>query len=252
MGNRNRNKMKLSKDLRREPTMTHSLQNDYTKALTNLFRVYKKQALLALDQSRKLQAEPANLDIIRLSELLREAGYTFITAPGIAITADFVRKSYSSGTMYAGMALKRIGVEAVIGEGPADWRVIDTLKVRNLSALRGINDEMNKQIISELTDGINKGESIPKLAKRIAERVDDIGIRRATVMARTETLYAFNNAAELRYSQAGIETVEWLTAHDDRLCPQCQPLDGVQFRVDSRHERPPLHPSCRCTVIPVL
>lgn len=244
--------MNLSKTTRANPTQTKSLQKSYVSALVALFRTYKKQSLLALDQTRKLALEPANIDIIRLSELLREAGYAFIVNPGVSITVDFVRKSYSSGTMYAGMTLKRVGVEAVIGEGPADWRVIDNLRVRNLSALRGITDEMNKQIISQLTDGINKGESIPKLAKRITESINSIGIKRATVMARTETLYAFNTAAELRYFQAGIEVLEWLTAHDDRLCPRCQPLDGVRFRVDSRHERPPLHPSCRCTVIPVL
>lgn len=248
--------MKLSKDTRREPTMTKSLQRSYASALVALFKKYRVKALEALEQSkgrgRFMQLDPTDIDIIRLSEWLRELGFVHITTAGKDITADFVRKSHSSGTMYAGMTLKRIGIEAVIGEGPADWRVIDSLKVRNLSALRGITDEMNKKIISELTDGINKGESIPKLAKRISESVNSIGIKRATVMARTETLYAFNNAAELRYSQAGIEVLEWLTAHDDRLCPRCQPLDGVQFRVDSRHERPPLHPNCRCTVIPVL
>ncbi len=242
----------LSPETRANPTQTKSLQNSYISALTGLFKTYKKQALLALAQSRKLQIEPANIDIIRLSELLREAGYVFIVNHGASITADYVRKSYSSGTMYAGMTLKRIGVEAVIGEGPADWRVIDTLKVRNLAALRGINDEMNKTIISELTDGINRGESIPKLAKRITDSVNSIGIRRATVMARTETLYAFNTATEIRYGQAGIEKMEWLTAHDERLCPQCAPLDGEVFSIDSRHERPPLHPACRCTLIPVF
>ncbi len=242
----------LSLETRANPTMTKTLQNSYISALTILFRNFKKQALLVLNQCRKLQAEPANIDIIRLSELLREAGYIYIVNPGAGITADHVRKSYSTGITYAGITLKRIGVEAVIGEGLADWRVIDTLKVRNLSALRGINDEMNKTIINELTDGINRGESIPKLAKRITDSVNGIGIKRATVMARTETLYAFNTAAETRYGQSGIEKMEWLTAHDERLCPQCQPLDGVQFRVDSRHERPPLHPQCRCTLLPVI
>lgn len=247
--------MKLSKDTRREPTQTKTLQNDYVKALTVLFKNYKVKALEAFEQhkgARLMQIEPTDIDIIRLSELLRELGLVYIIAPGKEITADFVRKGYTAGTMYAVVALQRVGVEAVIGEGPADWRVIDSLKVRNLSALRGITDEMNKQIISELTEGINRGESIPKLAERIAEKVKEIGIVRATVMARTETITAFTQGTIIRYQQAGIEKAEWLTAKDMRLCAQCLALDGKIFRLDSNHEIPPRHPMCRCALLPFL
>lgn len=191
------------------------------------------------------------IDLIFLDETLRELGIQLITA-GVGITADYARKSYKSGTTYGTFTLKRIGVEAVIGDGPADWRVVDALKVRNLSALRGITDEMNKQIIRELTDGVQLGESIPKLAARLTDRVDKIGKTRATMMARTETINAFTQGAELRYAQAGIKTLEWLTAHDSRTCNDCLELDGKQFSIKSAHVRPPLHPNCRCSLLPVI
>ena len=183
------------------------------------------------------------IDIIAVDVALRQLGVQLITS-GADITADYARKSYKSGTTYGTLTLKRIGVEAVIGDGPADWRVIDALKVRNLSALRGITDEMNKQIIKELTGGVQLGESIPKLAKRLTGRVDKIGKTRATMMARTETINAFTQGAELRYAQAGIKTLEWLTAHDDRTCQDCLELDGKRFSIKSAHVRPPLHPNC--------
>lgn len=241
--------MKLSKSTRREPTQTKTLQNEYVKALQRLFITYKKGVLSYFEQNAsQLSVE---LDIIGFDEAIRQYGVQLVT-DGAPITEEFARKSFTSGTMYGTTALKRIGVDAVIGESQADWRAIDALKVRNLSALRGITDETNKQIIKELTDGMQLGESIPKLRDRIAGRVDHIGKTRATVMARTEAINAFTQGAELRYAQAGIEKLEWLTAGDDRVCPICGPLDGKVFTVASRHERPPIHPNCRCAIIPVL
>ncbi len=219
-----------------------------------MFKKFKPLAIEALERSkgRYLQVEPTEINIIWLSDYLRELGFVTIVSPGKAITADFVRKAYHSGTIYAGMTLKRAGIEMTVGEGPADWRSIDALKVRNLGALKGINDEMNKKIISELTEGMTKGETIPVLAKRISESVNGIGIQRATVMARTETINAVTQGTIVRFQQAGVETVEWITAQDERVCPQCGPLNGEVFRLDGHHEVPALHPMCRCSLLPVI
>lgn len=282
--------MKLSKTIRRNPTQTTTLQNEYARALRRLFITYRKGAIEAFDElsetkihtlekSKNVTAivsllksitkysnplnpplyrplaetlAAADVDIITLDNVLGQLGVQLVTS-GAEITGQQTWSNYTAGTNFGSMALKRIGVEAVIGIGPADWRVIDALKVRNLSALRGISDEMNKQIIRELTDGINLGESIPKLRDRLAGRIDNIGKHRATVMARTETLNAFNQGAEVRYAQAGIEKLEWLAALDDgRRCDECAAMDGKVFSIKSGHVRPPLHPQCRCTVIPVI
>jgi len=246
---------KLSRTTRRDPTHTKTLRESYRRDLIRLFASYRRDALKALEQSAEAGSRmlaAADVDLIGLDETLRGLGATLI-ARGAPITADHVLQNYTAGTGFGTKQLNRIGVEAVIGSGPADWRVIDSLKVRNLTALRGVTDEMNKQIIRELSDGINLGESMPKLAKRISGRVDSIGKVRATAMARTETLTAFNQGAELRYAQAGIETLEWLSAHDPpRVCEECLALDSTTFRIKSSHPRPPIHVNCRCTVIPVL
>lgn len=247
--------IKLSKTTRKDPTHTKTLRGSYQRDILKLFRSYRRDALLALKQSddptsRMLAA--ANIDMIGLDETLRELGAELI-GKGAPITSAHVVANYTAGTGFGTKHLKRIGVEAVIGEGPADWRAIDALKVRNLTALRGVTDEMNKHIIRELSDGVQLGESMPKLAARLTDRVDHIGKARAATMARTETITAFNQGAELRYAQAGVTTLEWLSAHDPpRVCEECLALDGTTFRVKSNHPRPPLHPNCRCTVIPVM
>ena len=37
----------------------------------------------------------------------------------------------------------------------------------------------------------------------------------------------------------------WVTANDERTCPECAPLDGAAWPIDDG-PRPPLHTHCRC------
>ena len=53
------------------------------------------------------------------------------------------------------------------------------------------------------------------------------------------------------YREVGVSKVKWLTAQDERTCPECAPLDGRVFKIDEA-PGPPKHPACRCTVVSVL
>ena len=37
----------------------------------------------------------------------------------------------------------------------------------------------------------------------------------------------------------------WVTANDERTCPECAPLDGATWPLDEGPQ-PPLHANCRC------
>lgn len=132
-----------------------------------------------------------------------------------------------------------------------DWRVLDSLQLRNLSALKGICDEMSKEIIRELTDGINAGEGMPKLSARIQKAVG-MGKTRADLMARTETINAAVDGCRVRYEQAGITEFEFLAASDHRTCEQCASHNGKIYKLTDNANLPPLHPGCRCAIAPVV
>lgn len=83
---------------------------------------------------------------------------------------------------------------------------------------------------------------------------------RSRRIARTEVQTAVNAGRHAAYDRAlsvgalGPGAVkEWITAHDDRLCPTCAPMDGEKapltdsFSHGAAH--PPRHPSCRCTFV---
>jgi len=102
---------------------------------------------------------------------------------------------------------------------------------------------------------------------------------RREMIARTETIRASNKGAEALYQQWGVEYKEWLTAFDERTCPWCAQMNGKrlvtggtwfqkgeQWNVEVEEggetrikgmvldyedvKGPPLHPNCRCTLIP--
>lgn len=143
---------------------------------------------------------------------------------------------------------------------PRVWQFIEKRKIK----LRQVNDTTEDAIRKALSAGIQEGEGIPQLRKRIQGVFADASKNRATMIARSETIRASNFAAEQAYIQSGVvEGKEWLTALDERTCPWCEEMNGKtmalgqnffalgeQMTVDGRTihfdydevKYPPLHP----------
>ena len=76
---------------------------------------------------------------------------------------------------------------------------------------------------------------------------------RVQVLARTGVQSAANTGAltALQANAAIVVGYQWLTAHDERVCPICAPKDGKRYPLNAL-ERPPIHPQCRCSIVPIL
>jgi SPP1 gp7 family putative phage head morphogenesis protein len=74
---------------------------------------------------------------------------------------------------------------------------------------------------------------------------------RVQVLARTGVQRAVNTGALIALNENGqlIDALEWLTTRDERVCPVCAPRDGKRYPLNTI-ERPPIHPQCRCTLVP--
>lgn len=108
------------------------------------------------------------------------------------------------------------------------------------------------------------GYSVPKNAKAGSRHdlIDRYLEHRAQANATVYARSAFNAGRDM----LATELIEsgllprnakkvWVTAHDERACPVCRPMDGVavpmhaRFSVAGSHlVTPPVHPNCRCTV----
>jgi SPP1 gp7 family putative phage head morphogenesis protein len=186
----------------------------------------------------------------------------------------YVRSAYTRGVEQADKLLARAGGESGAFEA---WRVFDQpsmidpqrflrkpmhadalgiLYTRNFNDLKGITEAMGNQIAEVLTRGMAQGMGMRQLARLLNERVDKIGIRRATTMARTEIIRAHAEATINRYEEYGLQNVvgmaEWQTAGDHRVCPLCRAIEGRTYTIAEARGMLPLHPNCRCTWLPVL
>ena len=115
------------------------------------------------------------------------------------------------------------------------------------SVAQGRFDDMAKI----LADGIEAGDNARTIAKALKATLQ--APEWAGVIAVTETARAVSRAALERYSKAGIDSVIWQIAPDQRVCEACDanaaqgpvPIGG-RFASGDRH--PPGHPRCRCAL----
>lgn len=99
-----------------------------------------------------------------------------------------------------------------------------------------IPDEVYNLVFAEITDGVNRGESVPAIAARVDAVLETTGSERwrnrARVIAVTETtraLGAGTTAAGLEQSRVTGRLLQkrWRTEHDDRVRPAHRAVDGV-------------------------
>lgn len=188
-----------------------------------------------------------------------------------AYWTEFVRRGYEKG---AGRAFSDVRKPALASgkeqlaffEGtraeflrqsfaqPETVEKVKLLASRVFTDLKGVTDAMSAQMSRVLAEGLTQGKNPRAIAKDLVDRVDKIGITRARLIARTEIIRAHAEGQLDALERLGVEEVgvmvEWSTAGDDRVCPLCQPLEGVVFKLKEARGLIPRHAQCRCAHIP--
>jgi len=120
------------------------------------------------------------------------------------------------------------------------------------------------------------GMTPDQVAAELKRRLTKGNKHRAEMLARTLSLWAYNEGAMALYRDEGVGAVEWMATEDDLTCPYCMAIDGAQMptgelfglagdEIDGLEElgggtmtlgfdtqHPPLHPHCRCILAPVV
>jgi SPP1 gp7 family putative phage head morphogenesis protein len=267
---------------RRDPTKTALLRKQFENELVRRFRALKAkivEQIVDLDgfglapPPAGLQSHRKAFDFPRSAEKraafmrwLRQAerqgileiseGVPITKAASTAWTNVYVESAYQKGIADAGAKLRQSG--AKVGNSwvsgafnrPIHADRIGQLYTRAFSDLDNITDAMDVQISRVLAQGLLEGRGPREIARALADRVEAIGITRARVMARTEVIAAHADATLNAYDEAGVAGVdveaEWSTTGDDRVCPECQALEGRVFSIDEARNMLPAHPNCRC------
>lgn len=106
------------------------------------------------------------------------------------------------------------------------------------------------RIGTALARGLELGWTPDKIAKALNKVISDP--QHALVIAQTEMSRAVSVATRDRYTEAGVEQVEWLVAEGCELCQEnadASPIPlGQEF--PSGDTEPPAHPNCMCALAP--
>lgn len=103
-----------------------------------------------------------------------------------------------------------------------------------------------------LLQGIAQGQNPKKIATEMAIKYG-ANYKNCERLARTEFIYAQNEATFQSYKNHNIKQYKYLADLSEKTCPICGSLDGKVF--DSKYKQigvnyPVMHPNCRCTTIP--
>ena len=150
-----------------------------------------------------------------------------------------------------------------------DQAALDYLDTRE-NLLSQVSDEMHREIMDSIQEGLNEGETRKEIMARVASRFDEITEARSQAIAHTETASAFNYARDEGMRQAGVMYKQWLHSQsplikeprethveaDGQTVPIDEPFDvgGVRFMYptdDSLGAGPEDIVNCHCVSIPV-
>jgi HK97 family phage portal protein len=155
---------------------------------------------------------------------------------------------------------------------PIAGPVMNIMESHRQGAVVGINATKLGQLRQSLGEGIAAGEALVGLRRRVESLYEGVSRNDASRIARTETIWAFNEGAVQGYKQTGIITKKiWVSSGDDRSCEFCLSMDGKVIDVDAEYfskgdiyeiggrrlhfdyegiGHPPIHPHCRCAIAP--
>lgn len=160
-----------------------------------------------------------------------------------------------------------------------DFVISDTLEkqlMKNIEKFAwSIDTDTNKKLQNNFEQILSQWLSFDEWKDLLLSTFDELKTTRAELIVRTETIRAWNRGSELWRKQSGVvEKKQRYTALDERVCEFCWPMNwkivwlsenyfnkndvliganGHELKLDySSTPYPPLHPNCRCVILPVI
>lgn len=234
----------------------NEVEIDLTEALLEQLTAGDQVTKAQLLRSTRLRAA---LGII--AENLR----TLAKDAGVLIVGDLAAVVAAAGGAQASVIDSQLPAGAVDLVELDAWSRVDERQINAIvrrstqqitSSLRPLAPETYQVVRRELIRGVASGSNPRATAARMVRRArtrfnGQLGLTRALVISRTETLDAHRAAAELGQNQHAdvLRGWEWLAQLDSRTCPSCWAQHGTIH--DLSEPGPYDHHQGRCTRCPV-
>lgn len=225
-------------------------------------------ATLAREREFAFRTDPQKLEAFNawLKEQI-EAEILSVPPGTSSVTGQFIESAFKKGQLNAYLSSKEAAMlEEAFGQQtqeaflrsafgqPETLSKVQLLATRSFEDLKGVTTTMASQMNQILAQGMIEGKGAAEIAAEMVERIDSLVETRAITIARTEIVAAHSEGQLDAFEKLGVEElgvkVEWSTAQDDRVCPECEQMEGKVFTIDEARGLIPLHPNCRCAWIP--
>lgn len=174
-------------------------------------------------------------------------------------TTNFLRNTYADNFYRTAYEIQKgIGIGSNLTR--LDTRTIDKI-IQQPWASDGANfsdriwsnkDKLVRNLHTELTQSIIRGENPSKAAERLA-KIMGVSKAQANRLVMTESAAISSSSQKDCLNELGVEKYEILATLDSRTSDICQDMDGKVFDMKNYQvglTAPPFHPNCRSTTVP--
>ena len=123
-----------------------------------------------------------------------------------------------------------------------DNYALEWIKLRSLTLAKSIN-KTTLEALNELVKNFEAGMGLGEASKEIEKWFSKNQKWKAEMIARTETIAAYNEGNLHKLETSGIDKSEFYASPD--ACTECLDLVG-EYPTKESHGMIPVHPRCRC------
>lgn len=204
-----------------------------------------------IEAQKGIKAKKIALEMFETKDVFDDNEDDFLTQAQL----DFTPLLENLGVIAGQDAYKMVGV----GDPYLASRALKTLIAGNVEKFtRSMLDTDRQHITDVITSGIESGQSVLDIRNTLSDDLDFTKMQ-STRITRTEVLRTSTQSAKDAWMQSGVvEGKQWITAGADDECAdyegQIETLSANFYSDTSEFADgdPPLHPNCRCTLIPIV
>lgn len=143
-----------------------------------------------------------------------------------------------------------VGVAQGLLSGAGAGDVLQSLLDEADITIQSVASTSLNQLATAIAESIGTGTTNRDLASQISSLLDDPS--RADMVAATETTRVMTAGSMDTYDASGALWISFMSAEDNAVCPLCEENDGVVVTITGQFPNgmPPVHPNCRCTILP--
>ena len=252
--------MALSDDLL-DATVRHQIWLERHKAgvVKEVLKIVNKTtdaaaAEVARERVERLTRRQADALLARIRARIK-SGYE----PAIEFIDGEIDALAVEETRWQQRTLRRMVPIRIDWESASDQQIIASVHAQPFNGKflkeweEGLGDGAFRRVRTAVLEGYVQGMTTPEIVAEVRKITDKASESAATTMVRTAMTHASNVARRRLYERHAsvIKAVQWVSTLDARTSLVCMGRDGKTWPPKTG-PRPPAHPRCRSTTIPVL